>query len=163
MISSVDSNAPSSIPPLIIRSSWSFAKFVRAFAILTGSPLEPSGRVPVNAIAVGPTSNSSISRFNSFAATRTRVFLYTLYSPPACFIAVLKTAISVTSSPRYSVRMTASALENFSCTSATIAIFSGLGSPMGDPFYQYSKKNWSAPQANTPLVCSPRSAYFIKH
>ena len=145
MISSVDSNAPSSIPPLIIKSSLDFAKFVRALATLTGSPGDPSGRVPVKAIAVGPTSNSSISRFSSFAATRTRVFLYTLYSPPACFIAALKAAMSVTLSPRYSVRITASALENFSCTSATIAIFSGLGSPMGDPFCQYSKKNWSAP------------------
>ena len=114
VISSVDSNAPSSSPPLIIKSSFVLANVVRALAILTGSPAEPSGRVPVNAIAVGPTRSSSISRFSSFAATRTRVFLYTLYSPPACFIASLKTAMSVTSKPLYSVRIIASEFENFS-------------------------------------------------
>ena len=75
MISSVESRFPSSIPPFITKLSFVFEKSVNALAIVTGSPGVPSGRVPVNAIAVGPTSNSSISRFSSLAAKRTNVFL----------------------------------------------------------------------------------------
>ena len=108
IISSVVRSFPSSIPPLITRFSLLLEKFAIAFATETASASPPSGRVPVNAMAVGPTSNSSISKSSSFAAKRTREFLYTLYSPPASLIASLRAAMSVTLSPRYSVSTTAS-------------------------------------------------------
>ena len=149
-ISSVVRSLPSSIPPLITRFSLSFEKFAKALATETGSPSLPSGRVPVNAIAVGPTRSSSISRSSSFAANRTREFLYTLYSPPASLIAFRRTARSVTLSPRYSVNTTASELWNFSRTSATIATFSAFGSPIGDPFLVKNKME-RCRSANAPV------------
>ena len=86
-----------------------------------------------NAIAVGPSSRSSISIPRSRAAKRTNVFLYTLSSPPDSRRDSRSAAIWGTLSPRYSVSTAASALESFSRTSSTTATFSGLGFSITPP------------------------------
>ena len=113
-ISSAVSRCWSSRPPLITSESLDLAKSLRALARETGSPAEPSGCSPVKAMAVGPVSRSPRSRPNSSMAKRARVFLYTLYSPPASRRDARSAAKAGTSSPRYSVSTTASLVENFS-------------------------------------------------
>ena len=60
-------------------------------------------------MAVGPVSRSSMSISRLRAAKRTRVFLYTLYSPPDSRSWRRSRVIWATLRPRYSVRMAASA------------------------------------------------------
>ena len=132
-ISSTVRRCSSSTPPLITSDSLALAKCLSALARATGSPAEPSGCSPTNAMAVGPVSRSSTSRPNSSTAKRTRVFLYTLYSPPASRSAFRSSAMAGTSRPRYSVRIAASLAENFSRTSSTTATFSARGSPTLTP------------------------------
>ena len=103
------------------------AKALSAFATSTASPGVPSGVSPTNASAVGPVSVSPRSRSSSAVARRTRVFLYTLYSPPASRSAARRSCRSRTVRPRYSVNTTASVEDSFSRTSSTTATFSGLG------------------------------------
>ena len=132
-ISSTVSRCWSSRPPLITSESLALAKSLRALARATGSPAEPSGCSPVKAMAVGPVSRSPRSKPSSSMAKRARVFLYTLYSPPASRRDLRSAANAGTSSPRYSVSTTALLAENFSWTSSTTATFSARGSPTLTP------------------------------
>src|SRR5690606_245004 len=117
----------SMMPPLTTSAGFVRAKSRRALATMTASPGSPSGRWPTKAIAVGPVSISSSSSPACWAANRTRVFLYTLYSPPASRSARRSWPRAATSSPRYSVSRAALALAKRSRTSSTTATFSGLG------------------------------------
>ncbi len=68
------------------------------------------GVCSTNASAVGPTRNSSMSIPASLAARRTRVFLYTLYDPPAGRSSRRSVDRALTFRPRYSVTYTAPAV-----------------------------------------------------
>jgi hypothetical protein len=118
MISAVVTAFPSKIPPLIIKSGFSFAKSRNALAASIGSPL-------INATAEGPASrDGSRSTPASLAAIFVRVFLTTEYlffvpsERRSCFI-------SPTDNPRYSVSTVAFALRKSSTISATAAVLSG--------------------------------------
>ena len=114
-------------PPLITRFGLVLANFLMVLATRTASPGVPSGRSATSARAVGPVRVSPRSRSSSAVARRTRVFLYTLYSPPASASSPRRSCRSRTVRPRYSVNTTASVCESFSRTSSTTATFSGLG------------------------------------
>ena len=139
IISSTVRRFSSRRPPLITSDSFALAKSFSTLAMDTESPAEPSGRSPTKAIAVGPVRRSSRSRPNSSTATRTRVFLYTLYSPPASRSALRSSAMAGTSRPRYSVRIAVSLADSFSRTSSTTATFSDRGSPTLTPPHSSSR------------------------
>ena len=156
-ISSTVSRCWSSRPPFITSESLALAKSLRALAKATGSPAEPSGCSPVKAMAVGPVSRSPRSRPSSSIAKRARVFLYTLYSPPASRRDRRSAANAGTSSPRYSVSTTALLVENFSWTSSTTATFSARGSPTLTPPPSSSRSVAVLPPRPISVAASGRS------
>src|SRR5712672_3240415 len=103
----------------MMRALLSLANFLIALAASTASPL-------TNAIAVGPTNNSSRPSMPASAAARfTRVFLATVYvaESPSDRRRSLRLA---TVSPRYSVTSVAVDPLNCSAMSATAVAFSAL-------------------------------------
>ena len=118
MISAVVTALPSKIPPLMMRSGFSFWKFFKLFAASIASPL-------MNASAEGPMRRSSeISTPAFFAAILVKVFFTTEYlvSPPSERRSAF---IELTVRPRYSVRTVALAERKSSVSSATAASLSG--------------------------------------
>ena len=120
VISSGESDLPSSTPPLITRSGWALAKSRRPLAASTGSPLTKAiADGPCEQAVEGGDARRPWRRSWSGCSSRRRRYVFA----PRDRRSSLSCA---TVSPRYSVSTAAVELRNSSVSSATAAALSGL-------------------------------------